>query len=368
MHLRRRMPRRAAIVCIRDLAHRDTMLVKPRRFAAFLTAVLALIVLSPASAQPVTSEAVAGPISVEVTAREIPTFDTRERSRTRFGSLEFRGGIVLTSPHRGFGGFSGFRFLDPAGERFVALSDKGDWFTGKLVYRDRQVIGMTNVETAPVLGPDGKPITTRQWFDTESLALDGGTAYVGIERANQILKFDFGRDGVRAAGQPLVLPAAAQKLPFNKGIEGLAYVPKPHKLAGSLIALSERGLDASGNIIGFLIGGPSPGQFSVKRSLDFDISDAVILPRGDLLILERKFSLLTGVRIRIRQIAMSTIAPGRVLDGPQIFDADLGNEVDNMETLDVHQTASGETVLTMMSDDNFSVVQRNLLLQFTLKE
>lgn len=336
--------------------------------AVLLSAALPLFGSLPASAQSANEApaALAGPIAIEVNAREIASFDTRDRARTRFGSLEFRSGIVLTSPHRGFGGLSGFRFLDSAGERFVALSDKGDWMTGRLVYRGKQVVGLTDTEMAPMLGPDGLPITTRKWFDTEALAVDGGTAYVGIERVNQILKFDFGRLGVRAPGQPLPLPFAAQKLPFNKGIEALAFIQKPHKLAGTLIAISERGLDNSGNIIGFSIGGPAPGQFSIKRSLDFDISDAVVLPRGDLLILERKFSLMTGVRIRIRRIALASIAPGRVLDGPEIFDADLGNEVDNMEAIDVHQTADGQTVLTMLSDDNFSVVQRNMLLQFTL--
>jgi len=29
-------------------------------------------------------------------------------------------------------------------------------------------------------------------------------------------------------------------------------------------------------------------------------------------------------------------------------------------------TPEGETVVTMISDDNFSMIQRNLLLQFTL--
>lgn len=336
----------------------------PMRVAVLLATAM-LLGAQPVLAQPLAAEGNA-PIAIEVNAREIPTFDTRDRARTRFGSLEFRSGVVLTSPYRGFGGLSGFRFLDTAGERFVALSDKGDWMTGRLVYRGKQVIGMADVQMAPMLGPDREPITTRKWFDTEALAVDGGTAYVGIERVNQILKFDFGREGVKAPGEPLTLPAAAQKLPFNKGIESLAYVQKPHKLAGTLIAISERGLDSSNNIIGFLIGGPSPGQFSVKRTLDYDISDAVVLPRGDLLILERKFSLMTGVRIRIRRIAMASIAPGRVLDGQEIFEADLGNEVDNMEAIDVHQTADGQTVLTMLSDDNFSVVQRNILLQFTL--
>lgn len=342
------------------------MKLVPKSAAALLTALLWLAPLPVSAQSTAPSEALAGPVAIEVNAREIAGFDTRDRARTRFGSLEFRSGIVMTSPHRGFGGLSGFRFLDSAGERFVALSDKGDWMTGRLAYRGKQVVGMTDVEMAPMLGPDGLPITTRQWFDTESLAVDGATAYVGIERTNQILKFDFGRDGVKAPGQPLTLPPAAQKLPFNKGIEALVYVPKPHRLGGALIAISERGLDSSGNIIGFLIGGPTPGQFSVKRTLDFDISDAVLLPRGDLLILERKFSLMTGVRIRIRRIAMASIVPGRVLDGPEIFDADLGNEVDNMEAIEVHQTADGQTVLTMVSDDNFSVVQRNMLLQFTL--
>ena len=312
------------------------------------------------------AEGAASPRPIDVNSRDIPSFDTRDRGRTRFGSLEFRSGIVMTSPYRGFGGISAFRFLDAIGEKFLALSDKGDWLTGRLAYSAGKVSGLADVRIAPILGPDGQPVATRDWFDTESLALDGDIAYVGIERVNQILKFDFGRDGVRASGEPLALPAAAQKLPFNKGIESLALVPKQLKLGGALIAISERGLDASGNILGFLIGGPQPGQFSVRRTQDYDISDCVVLPRGDLLILERYFSILVGVRIRIRRIAQSSIAPGRVLDGRTIFEADLGNEVDNMEALEVHQLPNGDTILTMVSDDNFSVVQRNLLLQFAL--
>ena len=47
------------------------------------------------------------------------------------------------------------------------------------------------------------------------------------------------------------------------------FVPKGHALAGTLIAISERGLDASGNLLAFLIGGPSPGGFTVKRIDDY---------------------------------------------------------------------------------------------------
>ncbi len=68
-------------------------------------------------------------------------------------------------------------------------------------------------------------------------------------------------------------------------------VPKGLPLAGTLIALSERGLDADGNLIAFLVGGPSPGQFSVRRTNAYDISDATLLPSGELLLLERKILL-----------------------------------------------------------------------------
>jgi hypothetical protein len=34
----------------------------------------------------------------------------------------------------------------------------------------------------------------------------------------------------------------------------------------------------------------------------------------------------------------------------------------------VHRAANGETILTLVSDDNFSVIQRTLLLQFALVE
>ena len=80
-------------------------------------------------------------------------------------------------------------------------------------------------------------------------------------------------------------------MPYNKGLEALAYVPTDLPLAGTLIALSERGLDKSGNLLGFLIGGPAPGQFTVRRSADFDISDCALLPSGDLLVLETLRSL-----------------------------------------------------------------------------
>ena len=63
---------------------------------------------------------------------------------------------------------------------------------------------------------------------------------------------------------------------------------------------------------------------------------------------------------------IKSVAPDALLDGPTIFEVDLGYEIDNMEGIDTHNTDAGETVVTMVSDDNFSMIQRTLLLQFTL--
>ena len=329
---------------------------------------LAQIAVQPPPKRAKTDEfSVTEPVSIQVNARPINGFDTRDRSRMRFGALEFRSGLVLTSGFRGFGGLSGLR-LDAKGERFIAISDKGGWFTGRIVYRGRVMTALEDVEASPMLWSDGRPITARGWFDTEAIALDGSLVYVGLERVNRILRYDFSKGFTRARGEEVALPPPARKLPYNKGLEALIAVPRGQPLAGTLIAISERALDAQGNIVGFLVGGKTPGQFSVRRIEDFDVSDATLLPSGDMLLLERKFSWIGGVGIRIRRIAQKSIAPGAIVDGPAIFSGDLGHEIDNMEGIDAHVGSGGETVVTMISDDNFSMIQRNLLLQFTLVE
>jgi Esterase-like activity of phytase len=85
-----------------------------------------------------------------------------------------------------------------------------------------------------------------------------------------------------------------------------------------------------------------------------DISDAALLPSGDLLILERSSSWPEGLLVRICRIPLAAIRPNAVVDGSVLIEADLGDEIDNMEGLSVHRTATGKIVLTLISDDNFS--------------
>lgn len=302
---------------------------------------------------------------IEISAQAIEAFDPRDSSRTQFGTLRFRGGLVLTSSSKDFGGLSAIRMFD-GGSRFLALTDKGNWLRARLVQRDGRPIAIADAELAPVLGADGRPVSARRnWFDTEALADDGGTLYVGIERAHEILRFDYGREGLRARGQPVATPPAMKSLPANRGIECLVAPAKGQPLAGSLIAISERGLDAAGNIIGFLIG-PQAGTFTVRRTDDFDISDCALTPRGDLLLMERRFSWTRGLAIRIRRVPLARVSPRAVLDGADVIVADMGYQIDNFEGIAVHRDGTGALVLTLVSDDNFSPLQRTLLLQFTM--
>lgn len=333
-----------------------------RRVAAVLAG--ALLALAPAALE---AQTVRAPEKIEIRAKPIESFQASEPDRRVFGALEFRGGLELTSPAKPFGGLSAIR-VAPDGANFLAVTDKADWLRGRIVYRDDRPVGIVEAEMAPMLGPDGRTLTARGWYDSEALALDGNFAFVAFERVHRVLRFDVGKEGLSARGQIVPVPPEFAKLPSNRGIECLIAMPKGAPLAGALMAISERSLDSQGHIRGFLIGGPKPGLFTVTRSDDFDVVDCALTPSSDLLILERYFSWQKGVAMRIRRVPLSSVVPGALLDGQVLIRADMGYQIDNMEGLSVHRARDGATVLTLVSDDNFSLIQRTLLLQFTLVE
>ena len=303
---------------------------------------------------------------LEIHADPISHFDNRDRDLRRFGKLEFRGGLRLTASASEFGGISGLR-MEPDGNRFLAVNDRGRWLRGRIIYSGSAPAAIADAEIAPMLGPDGKRLAVSGSYDTEAIAEDAGWVYVGIERVHRIVKYDFAKRGLQARAEPVAVPAEFKSLPSNRGIEGLAVAPKGSPLAGTLIAVTEAALDASGNIKAFLLGGASAGNFSIKRRDDFSVTDCATLPGGDLLILERRVSWLSAA-VRIRRLAAGDLRAGATVDGEAIFYADFGQQIDNFEALGVHRGSAGETVLTLISDDNFSPLQRTLLMQFTMLE
>ena len=150
-----------------------------RRYALALAlagVAVTLFVLSPNAS----SQGVPGPIRIDVSAVPITTFEPRNPSRTRFGALEFRGGLVLSSNAKTFGGFSELH-VDPDGSHFVSASDRGIWLRGRIVYRDGKPAGIADAEMAPMLGADGRSLISHGWFDSESLTERDGMLYVWFE-------------------------------------------------------------------------------------------------------------------------------------------------------------------------------------------
>jgi hypothetical protein len=360
------------------------MLWRYRRLVAGLLALASLVAATLVYAE--TRYALAA-TAIKVDVQPIAAFDNRDPARTRFGALEFRGGLVLTSNNDAFGGFSGL-VVKPDGEHFVSVSDRGSWFRGRIVYREGKPAAVMDAELAPILDRSGVPLAKKGWFDSESLTESSdGTMYVGFERVQRIARFDFGRDGVAARGVPIPVPSDFKSLSYNRSLECLAAPGKDSRLAGALIVITEHSLDSAGNFRSFILNPPSPasrrdatalarsaerdgeshvGRFAVKRIGDFDVSDCALDGRGRLFLLERSYSIVKGVGMRIRELSLADVKPGALLDGPVLIQADLGFQIDNMEGIGVHRDAAGETVLTLISDDNFSVLQRTLLLQFAV--
>ncbi|MGX1743527.1 esterase-like activity of phytase family protein [Bosea sp. NPDC055353] len=300
---------------------------------------------------------------VGISARPIMAFEPRRPEQRRFGALQFRSGLVLSSGHPRFGGFSGLARLN-GGRDLVAVTDRGYWLTAKVTSNGGKLTGLEDVEMAAVLGSSGRPLTRSGLYDTESLCIHDGAAYVGIERKHEIARFDWARDGVEARARPVPVPREFKRLPRNRGLEALGVVPAG-PLKGALIAIAERAGKEDEPTLGAILGNPQPGLFKLVRHDGYDITDLAFLPSGDMLVLERWYQPLRGVGMRIRRIAGRDIRPGALIDGQRLIEADLGFEIDNMEGLSVHLEA-GRTVLTLMSDDNFSFLQRTVLLEFEL--
>jgi len=305
------------------------------------------------------------PTRIEIIAVPITSFDNRDPSQIGFGALEFRGGLELTSNNPAFGGISGL-LIEPDDAEFLEITDRGSWLRGRIVYRDGKPVGITDAEIAPILGSDGRPLAARGWYDTESLTERDGIFYVGIERVEQIVRLDYRRDGFKARAEPIKVPPDFKTFKYNRSLECLVAPPRGSPLSGMLIVVTERSLDARGNLRSFLLDGDRVTRFSVRRTDDFDVSDCAILPPGDLLLLERRYSLLRGVAMRIRRVPLESLKMDALVDGHAMIEADLAYEIDNMEGMAVHRTSSGETIVTLVSDDNFSFIQRNLLLQFAI--
>lgn len=342
------------------------ILSRPFRKAALaLLPAAALLVGLAAAHRPAQSSGLE-PFAVAVTARAIAEFAIG-RAETRFGPLAFVGGLELSGSSAEFGGLSALRFVD-GGENFLGVTDRGLWFGGR-VERDAggRPTGLSNLSMQPVLDEEGQGVGEKWQADAEGLGIaDGRTAVVSFERNHRVATFDL-RPGAmgRATGLlPFLVPA--HELRQNRGFETVAVAPAGSHLDGAVVLVSEKSLDGQGNIFAAVLSGPKKGVFTVRRHEPFDVTDGDFLPNGDLLLLERSFSMAAGVAMRLRLVSGDEIRPGNVADGEVVLEADMSFQIDNMEALDVWRRGDGATMVSLMSDDNLSILQRNLYLEFVL--
>lgn len=335
-----------------------------------LAAAAAGLLAAPAAAQVKPATADIAPQEIEVRAVPIPRFAGEGRAPARLDGLAWRGGLVLSSPSPYFGGWSGLA-LDPDGEGFVAVSDSGVWMTGRLAYEDGRVRGIAAARLGPLRTRKDGPLSRQRDRDAEAIALargtmQKGTAFVAFEQNDRIGVFALDADGLGKPERYLAMPRAAGRLSLD-GVEALA-VLAGGPMKGALVAFAENPPRGEAAHRGWIwIGGEARG-FTVPGLGGFSITDAASLDDGSVLLLERRFRWLEGLRVRLRRLAADGIRPGGAATGAVLLEADQSHEIDNLEALAVSRSAAGETVVTLLSDDNFNrLLQRTVLLQFTLK-
>ena len=303
----------------------------------------------------------ADPMAVRATSVPLNPQDPRQRT---VGRLEYRGGLHLVSDDPRFGGLSSLRVL-PDGQRLAAVTDEGWWVSARLVHRDRLLVGIEDVEVGPLLGPDGKAPEGKDSRDAESLALlPDGEFIVGFEREHRLLRYPAGTGRPDGVPVPCPSPPGLENAPFNGGIETLVALR-----GGGLLALTEYWIEKD-QVVGWT-GGPNEWKrLGMRFELALRPSDGALLPKGDVLILERAYNPQRGiVNVRIRQIGREEIRPGSALGGRLVAEFAPPVTLDNYEGISAVRDESGETHVYLVSDDNFNPAQqRTLLLMFALRK
>lgn len=298
--------------------------------------------------------------AIEVQTQAVP-LNAEDPAQIRVGKLIYRGGIEMLSRSDRFGGLSALG-LSADGRRMVSISDEGNRFDANLVYSPTgDLTGVTNTEIFTLTGPGAIPLMDKALSDAESMAAGvDGSIIVSFERNHRIWAYP----PDQTDPHPIPLPAEMRNAPANRGIEALTLLND-----GSLFALSE-GLGRSGASLAW-ISNPRGWSVLLYRTEDnYRPTGAATLPNGDVVVVERYFTPREGVRARVRRITAADIHPGGEVSGELLADLRDPLTVDNFEGIEAIKGPKGETLIFLISDDNFKRLgpQRTLLLMFELTD
>lgn len=291
-----------------------------------------------------------GPTKVDVKARPIP-LNSENPTMKNVGQLRYLAGWSLTADNENFGGFSGL-VVDET--NLTAISDRGDWLSAVVDWSQKAPLITANMRPFDSQAQD----QSKRGLDAESLIrLDDGYL-VSFESYHRLLTV--------TAGGKVALARQSMNLDFsgvaaNGGVEAIAPV------TDGVLLLVERGLDTQGRLRGWVVREDRADDIYFKPPLNFFPTDAATLKNGDVLVLLRRFSLLSGVAAKLVRIRAGDIQPGATLVGEELTHLEPPLAVDNMEGLDVIEREGQPTRIVMISDDNFRASQRTLLLVFSLE-
>jgi len=305
--------------------------------------------------------------TVPVKSRQIENFKIGSDQK-RFGKLEFIGGIEMSSSNALLGAISSIRFR-PDRKSFLAIMDTGHWVEGEIERDEKgRLAGTSDLTVTSMIDTNGLSEQVKERMDCEGVALRDGevlASYEGLHRVDIYPDPGFAQSPPLATLPILIRPKSLRP---NRGLETIAVSPKESPLAGGVVVVSELSFDKVDHLYAAVLDGPRKGIFGVVQKDPFAITDGAFLPNGDLLLLERRFSFAEGIGMQIRRIKGDDIKPGAAVDGEILLNADMGYQIDNMEGLDVVVQPDGEIRVIVVSDDNHSILERNLMLEFRLVE
>lgn len=305
----------------------------------------------------------AEPTALTLSSRSV-SLDDDDPKHDRVGRLRWRGGIEITAGGSRFGGLSSL-LVSADGAHLLAISDRAEWLSADLVYDAAgRLTGIAGGQAARLRDMNGKAITRYSWKDAESLAtLDDGSLLLSFERRHRLWRYDLA-DG-RPTGSATLWPApdGLAEAPSNGGLEALTELSD-----GGLLALTED-LDDDDGKTGYVWRHGAWSRLTYLPGPGFKPTGASRLPGGDdILVLERRLSTFSGFHVRLVRLAAADIQPGARLQGEELAQWGAPLTIDNFEGLAARRGADGEILIYLLSDDNFSLFQRTLLLMFALED
>lgn len=289
------------------------------------------------------SPAPSAPAGIRVRAQSIAKPPELAAGR-RLGELELVAALALDSSDRRFGGLSG---LLVEGDRLTAVSDRASLWTARLRRDANGVLAGLDGWRAEAIGP----VDRVGGLDVESLSRlpDGSLVATAEGPARPVVL-----EG-RLPPSLRLLEATFADLPFNEGIEALATLPD-----GRLLALAEAAGD-DGLHRAAMFGDQGVVELRYSAPAGFAPTGADVL--GDrLVVVERRLSLLGGLEARLVAVDVAGLHDGAVVEGRELARLGPGNIAENFEGVAV-EAVDGGVMIYVLSDDNFSPLQRTVLLQ-----